>query len=134
MDLAAGELAPLTRATPGDAVVAPVADRGLLQRLMSRHAAIGRDASGLAVAASRIAAARRDRALDGHGVVEDAALTLLADVLLAVAAERAESRGCHVRADYPERDDAGWQRSLRVRLDATGAPVVLTPALASGAA
>ena len=134
MDLAAGELAPLTRATPGDAAVAPVANRGLLQRLMSRHAAIGRDASGLAVAASRIAAARRDRALDGHGVVEDAALTLLADVLLAVAAERTESRGCHVRADYPQRDDAGWQRSLRVRLDATGAPVVLTPALASGAA
>lgn len=133
MDLAAGELAPLTRVTPGS-VVAPIADRDLVQRLMSRHAAIGRDASGLAAAASRIAAARRPRVLDSHRAVEDAALTLLADALLVAAAERTESRGCHVRTDFAERDDVHWQRSVRVRLDATGAPAVLAPALASGAA
>ncbi|MFB9725266.1 L-aspartate oxidase [Haloechinothrix salitolerans] len=134
MDLAAGELAPLTRVTPSDAVVAPVADRSLVQRLMSRHAAIGRDTDGLSSAASRIAAARRERALDSHRAVEDAALTLLADALLLSAAERTESRGCHVRTDFSERDDVHWQRSVRVRLDATGAPAVLSPALASGAA
>ncbi|WP_034273018.1 L-aspartate oxidase [Haloechinothrix halophila] len=135
MDLAAGELAPLTRATPGDAAVsAPIADRGLVQRLMSRHAAIGRDAEGLSGAATRIAAARRERVLDSHRAVEDAALTLLADALLVAAAERTESRGCHVRTDFAERDDVQWQRSLRVRLDASGAPAVLAPALASGAA
>lgn len=135
MDLAAGELAPLTRATPGDAAVsAPIADRELVQRLMSRHAAIGRDADGLSGAATRIAATRGKRVLDSHRAVEDAALTLLADALLVAAAERTESRGCHVRTDFAERDDVHWQQSLRVRLDASGAPAVLTPALASGAA
>ncbi|MPY79794.1 MAG: L-aspartate oxidase [Actinophytocola sp.] len=133
MDLAAGELAPLGRAVPR-AVVAPIADRELVQRLMSRHAAIGRDADGLSGAAARIAAVRQDRALDSHRAVEDAALTLLADALLVAAAERTESRGCHVRTDFAERDDVRWQRSLPVRLDATGTPAVLAPALASGAA
>ena len=54
--------------------------------------------------------------------MEDAALTLLAQAVLAAAGTRTESRGCHVRTDFPDRDDT-WQReSLVVRLDETGRP------------
>ena len=56
--------------------------------------------------------------------VEDAALTLLAQAVLAAAGTRTESRGCHVRTDFPERDEL-WQRASNdVRLDGTGRPVV----------
>ena len=59
---------------------------------------------------------------------EAAFLTLAARAVLAAAAERTESRGCHVRTDHPDRDDAGWRRSLVVRLDGSGAPEVAVPA------
>jgi L-aspartate oxidase len=65
--------------------------------------------------------------------VEDAALTLLAQAVLAAAGTRTESRGCHVRTDFPDRDDS-WQReSLVVRLDDTGRPVVAPSAPVSAA-
>jgi L-aspartate oxidase len=70
--------------------------------------------------------------LDRAGV-EDAALTLLAQAVLAAAGTRTESRGCHVRTDFPHRDDA-WQRaSNEVRLDAAGRPVVVARAWAGAA-
>jgi L-aspartate oxidase len=50
--------------------------------------------------------------------------------VLASAGTRTETRGCHVRTDHPDRDDA-WQRaSLRVTLDGDGRPVVAADALA----
>ena len=56
--------------------------------------------------------------------MEDAALTLLAQAVLAAAGTRTESRGCHVRTDFPDRDDR-WQRaSLVVRLDDAGRAAV----------
>ena len=61
--------------------------------------------------------------------MEDAALTLLAQAVLAAAGTRTESRGCHVRTDFPERDDS-WQReSLLVRLDEAGRPLVAPAAV-----
>ena len=45
--------------------------------------------------------------------VEDAALTLLAQAVLAAAGTRTESRGCHVRTDFPARDDAVAAREQR---------------------
>ena len=59
--------------------------------------------------------------------------TLLAAAVLAAAGTRTESRGCHVRTDHPDRDDA-WQRaSLAVALDEAGRPVVAAGALAGAA-
>ena len=111
----------------------PIAPRAVVQRAMTAAAGIGRDAAGLA-AASDVVEAR-----DVLGVpvdragVEDAALTLLAQAVLAAAGTRTESRGCHVRTDFPARDDV-WQRaSNEVRLDAAGRPVVAARAWAGAA-
>ena len=102
----------------------PIAPRAVVQRAMTAAAGIGRDAAGLAGASDVVEAATvLGVPLDRAGV-EDAALTLLARAVLAAAGTRTESRGCHVRTDFPERDDL-WQRaSNEVRLDGTGRPVV----------
>jgi L-aspartate oxidase len=110
-----------------------VADRGIVQRAMSAFAAIGRDATGLATASDLVERATLlATPLDRAGV-EDAALTLLAQAMLAAAGTRRESRGCHVRTDFPERDDLWQKESLLVTLDETGRPVVGTDALAGAA-
>ncbi|KAA2258706.1 L-aspartate oxidase [Solihabitans fulvus] len=123
-DLALGALAdprgPWEVAVP----VAPVADRDALQRVMSRYAAIGRDAEGLAVVGSVLDLSTVDKALETRELVENAALTLAARALIGAAAERTESRGCHVRTDYTTVDDSVWRRSQLVRLNPSGQPVL----------
>jgi L-aspartate oxidase len=109
-----------------------VADRDALQRSMSAHAGIGRDAAGLA-AASAVARATTRRCLRTPRDAEDAGLTLAAAAVLAAAAARTESRGCHVRTDHP-RSAARWRRSIAVVLDDTGVPVPAEPALVGGVA
>jgi L-aspartate oxidase len=118
------------RSVAGDCVVpwpaVPLAPRELVQRAMSAAAGIGRDAAGIAAASDRIEAATALGVPAGRVGVEDAALTLLAQAVLAAAGTRTESRGCHVRTDFPERDDR-WQRaSLELTLDPAGRPVVRT--------
>ncbi|MEU6643873.1 L-aspartate oxidase [Saccharomonospora sp. NPDC046836] len=128
-DLAAGALGnPLHGRLPAT-VAAPVAERDALQRVMSRYAGIGRDAEGLAVAGSVLDLSVEDSPLWTHRMVEDAALTLLAQALVAAAARRTESRGCHVRTDFTERDDELWQRSQLIRLSPSGQPVLADPIL-----
>jgi L-aspartate oxidase len=133
-DLALGVLAEPKTALDPVLPVAPVADRDSLQRVMSRYAAIGRDAEGLAVVGSVLDLSTVDRVLTTRRLVEDAALTLAARALIAAAAERTESRGCHVRTDFTERDEVRWQRSQVVRLNPSGQPVLADPVYARGAA
>ncbi|WP_026423672.1 L-aspartate oxidase [Actinokineospora inagensis] len=132
-DLASGRLADPGLAVVPDLPVAPVADRDSLQRVMSRYAAIGREAEGLAVVGSVLDVSAVDRVLDSRIAVEDAALTLVSRALIASAWARRESRGCHVRTDFPERD-AGWARSQLVRLTPTGQPVLGNVTALRGAA
>jgi L-aspartate oxidase len=93
-----------------------------LRRLMSEQVAVERDETGLSAVGEWI---------DGHAAPvtpssgpdwERVSLTLAARALVAAARWRRESRGCHVRTDHPERDDAGWRRSVPVRLDDDGIP------------
>ncbi|MGW5319716.1 L-aspartate oxidase [Nocardia thailandica] len=56
--------------------------------------------------------------------LEDAALTVTARVLLASAALRTESRGCHTRLDHPEPVES-LRHSVRFRLDELGRPDAL---------
>ncbi|MEV6606415.1 L-aspartate oxidase [Kutzneria sp. NPDC051319] len=134
-DRAAGLLDDPRRAElPLGPLAAAVTERDVLQRTMSRHAAIGRNVEGLAAAAAVLEKSTVVRPLRTREAVEDAALTVAADILLAVAAERTESRGCHVRTDYPGRNDGSWQRSIPVRLDAAGRPFLFERALLGGVA
>jgi L-aspartate oxidase len=119
---------------PSSGPLLPVAtDLGALRRLMSRHAAIGRDRAGLAAAQAGIARSVTQRLPAGRADYEAAALTLAARVVLTAAAARTESRGCHVRTDFAGRDDAEWRRSLVLRLDESGVPEVAGAVLATAA-
>ncbi|SHF32846.1 L-aspartate oxidase [Streptoalloteichus hindustanus] len=118
-DLAAGRLADPRAAEPAELPAAPVVERAALQRVMSRYAAIGRDASGLVEAESVLEAHSVHRPLRTHREVEDAALAMVARAVLLAAGERKETRGCHVRTDFP-RTEESWRRSLPLRLDAAG--------------
>ncbi|HEY4003734.1 MAG TPA: L-aspartate oxidase [Pseudonocardia sp.] len=94
----------------------PVADRDLVQRAMTRGASIGRDGAGLAAASDAIEAGIARRPVLDRAGVEDAALTLLAQAVLAAAGTRTETRGCHVRTDFPHIDDRYQRASLLVGL------------------
>ncbi len=132
-DLSAGGAAnrPTGRIDDDELAAEPVADRAVLQQLMSRHAAIGRDQAGLAIVAKSLDAMPSRVRPTGRADVEDAALHLAARVLVRAASTRRESRGCHVRHDHPVRDDQRWRRSLVVGLDSSGEPTLL-PALDLG--
>jgi L-aspartate oxidase len=98
-----------------------VADRDVVQRAMSRCAGIGRDGAGLAAASDVVEAATVSLPITDRAGVEDAALTLLAQAVLAAAGTRTETRGCHVRTDFPRTDDAYQRSSLLVGVAADGA-------------
>lgn len=125
-DLAMGLLSPLTTHVAADLPVAPVADRATLQRVMSRYLGIGRDAEGIGVAGSILELATADLPLNTRQRVEDAALTLAARALLMTAMARQESRGCHVRTDFPDRDESSFARSSYLRLRPNGEPMIVT--------
>jgi L-aspartate oxidase len=79
--------------------------RNDLQRAMSSHASVVRDADGLRRLADLLATApvlaQRNRT-----ALEDTALTATAGVVAAAALARTESRGSHHRSDYPDTDPA----------------------------
>jgi L-aspartate oxidase len=131
-DLATGRLGGPVEPAPLPA--APIAQRDVVQRTMSSYAGIGRDAAGLGTAAARIESATVVRPLWTKQAVEDAALTLTARILLAAATARTESRGCHLRTDFPARDDVRWRHSMRVRLDVSGQPILVAPLALRGVA
>ena len=118
---------------PPAAAAPRVADRDLLQLAMTRHAGIGRDTAGLASADAALEACMRTRPLRTPADVADSALTLVARAVLAAAAQRTESRGCHVRTDHPDADPR-LRRSITVVLDARGEPAVVAPEAVGDAA
>jgi len=125
----ADDLRPLRTALSGDrarrecrsfGAQRPMAARDAVQQAMSCGASIGRDAAGLAAASDQVEAVTATRPLDSRAAVEDAAITLLAQAVLAAAGTRTESRGCHVRTDFPRTDDIHQRESLLVSLGGDG--------------
>ncbi len=120
----AQQAGPATAAAPA-AVRLPALDRNVLQRAMSRHASVVRDADGLQQLAALLADAPQ-RAVADRDTAEDAALTLAARAIAAAALARTESRGCHHRGDHPETDTA-QAVSISVRMNAAADPAVVAP-------
>ncbi|MFD7539984.1 L-aspartate oxidase [Streptomyces sp. NPDC059819] len=90
-----------------------------IQRIMTNGAGVLRSAASLAEAAARleeIHADERKAAVPGVEAWETTNLLLVARVLVAAAAAREETRGCHWREDRPDRDDTDWRRHLVVRI------------------
>lgn len=96
-----------------------------LRSALSGKLSIGRDAPGMRAAGAELAAASTVRPLWTRSAVEDAAMHLVARVMVLAAASRRESRGCHVRTDFPHRDDRCFGASRYARLDVSGAPLLL---------
>ena len=113
---------------PSEPVVADVpsglveaAARPELQRAMTEGAGVLRDADSLATTA-KLVADLADRASDAAGpeTWETTNLVTIAAALVDAAQRRAETRGCHWREDYPERDDEHWRVHWVSRLDDEG--------------
>ena len=120
---AAGAAAPRAAFEPITRMALP---RTELQRAMTRHASVVRDGVGLTRVSDLLDTARA-RELTTRAAFEDAALTATASAVAAAALDRAESRGCHHRADHPDRDPARAV-STSVRLGADGTPTLAQPA------
>ncbi len=126
--------------------------RGRLQRIMSRHVAVVRDASGLAEAAREIAEIAAQSAAGGtsaevlergesdpilRAAWELRNLIQAAGAVTAAATRREESRGAHFRADFPAADPAlagrhlvlggepstGWRFSTLAEARSAGEPL-----------
>ncbi|AZG46438.1 L-aspartate oxidase [Gordonia insulae] len=96
-------------AAPTAAREIPAMNREELQDNMSRAVALRRDAAGLGAVAAALHGAPK-RVVRADADVEDAALTLTAQVVVAAAQARTESRGCHARTDHPHTDPTARTR------------------------
>ncbi|MFI9269463.1 L-aspartate oxidase [Kitasatospora sp. NPDC052896] len=126
---------PAARAARPVPLPAPEA-RAEVQRLMSAGAGVLRSAASMAATAEGLAALARAAEADQAEqkpadprveTWEAANLLLVATALVAAAAQRAETRGCHWREDFPERDDEHWRRHLITTLDAVSGVPTSTP-------
>ncbi|WP_312870384.1 L-aspartate oxidase [Streptomyces himalayensis] len=112
--------------TPAHPLLAPEA-RFAIQRIMSEGAGVLRSAESLARAAEELQRLHSDAkdalaengktAEPGVDTWETTNLLCVARVLVAAARQREETRGCHWREDYADRDDEVWGRHIVVRLN-----------------
>jgi L-aspartate oxidase len=92
--------------------------RNSLKALMWRNAGIRRDQARLEEARDTIAAwnqyvlPRQFREPSGWQLQN---MLTIAELMVAAALEREESRGVHLRTDFPRLDDAHWRRRITFR-------------------
>ncbi|WP_406862351.1 L-aspartate oxidase [Streptomyces sp. HUAS MG47] len=135
---ASGPLREGARETIPAAGVVPAVDparRTEIQRIMSTYAGVLRSRESLREASVGLEALSADNAVEALGDKaavpgteswETANLLAVSRALVAVALEREETRGCHWREDFPEREDETWRRHLIVRQTAGGLAVTPT--------
>ena len=109
--LAAGELpaaVPVPRA--GEAVLVAAGERTAIQRAMTRGSGAVRSADSLTECAETLAKVAEVSTQDvpDPDAWETSNLLHAGQILTYLAALRQETRGGHVRADFPERDDQHW--------------------------
>ncbi len=97
-----------------------VPDPAELRRLMSTRVAIGRSETGLREVEEWLDSASVPVTPTTREGWERVAQTLAARAIVAAALRRSESRGCHVRTDFPLRDDARWLGSIPLVLGESG--------------
>jgi L-aspartate oxidase len=93
-------------ANPGKAWTCDGAIRAPLQQAMTRGAGVLRSAETLAATAAELRTLGENRASPNTETWEATNLLTVASALVAAAAERAETRGCHWREDFPDASDA----------------------------
>jgi len=120
--LAAGELPPAEPVpASGEAGLLDPAARAQVQAAMTSGSGVVRSAESTAQTADRLAEiATHTTAVPSAAAWETTNLHQVATVLTTVAGLRAESRGGHVRSDFPVRDDDRWRGHQSVRLDDDG--------------
>ena len=98
-----------------------------LQRAMTRGSGpvrSGASTAGALEALAALAAVPPSTAEPGPATWETTNLLHLGQALSLVAHRREETRGGHVRSDFPERDDAHWLLHLTTTRPADGALLV----------
>ena len=106
----------------GAAAVVDGSARPRLQRLMSRHAGVLRDAKGLDEAERELSDfADRFPGRPDTEAWETTNLLTVARVLVQSARLREETRGSHWRDDFPDTDDEHWRGHLDACLTSDGA-------------
>jgi L-aspartate oxidase len=114
----------------GDEALVAAASRSRVQRIATDGPGVLRSAEGLTRAVTALAAVPTDAHLrvdDGRRLAapqvaewETTNVHQVATVLTAAALAREESRGGHVRGDFPERDDERWRLRLELALEPDG--------------
>jgi L-aspartate oxidase len=92
--------------------------RNSLSSLMWRHVGIERDAAGLDEAAETLDFWCRyalDTQFNSPPGWQLQNMLTIAALMVWSARQREESRGCHLRRDFPETDDKHWRRHISVR-------------------
>ena len=84
--------------------------RAVLQRAMTQHVGVLRDAASLAAAQQVLAATAASPAAAGDPELRN--LVAVGTATVAAALRRTESRGAHTRLDFPERDDTHLRRRI----------------------
>ncbi|GLY97041.1 L-aspartate oxidase [Actinoplanes sp. NBRC 103695] len=114
---------PPARADPApvkaESWVIPASSRPDLQRAMTRGAGVLRSADSLAATAKELGRLGGERARPNNAAWESTNLLTVASTLVASAATRLETRGCHWREDYPTAADE-WRGHLLDAIDARG--------------
>ncbi len=114
--------APAAPSAPSPSSAPSAPDQSRLRETMQRFVGMTRTDAGLAQAAAVIASLSPaiERGVPAPSALEFANLVTTGALITHAAWARTESRGCHSRLDYPERDDANWR--VRIVFQRDGAP------------